>query len=98
MPAFMGQLADLVGRKYTFILGCVFMGVFGLVSGFAQNEITIDILRALQGLGPAASIPAGLGISAHALSSSPIRSIAFARAPRSVRKCSRRYAHTAHSV
>ncbi|KAI0788398.1 efflux transporter [Fomes fomentarius] len=75
---FMGRLADLFGRKYTFILGCVLMGVFGLASGFAQNEITIDILRALQGLGPAASIPAGLGILAHTFPPSPIRSVAFA--------------------
>lgn len=34
----MGRLADLFGRKYTFILGCVCMGVFGLASGFAQSE------------------------------------------------------------
>ncbi|KAI0706606.1 efflux transporter [Earliella scabrosa] len=62
----------------TFILGCAFMGVFGLGCGFAQDEITIDVLRALQGLGSAASIPAALGILAHTFPPSPIRSIAFA--------------------
>ncbi|KAI1790080.1 efflux transporter [Ganoderma leucocontextum] len=53
--SFLGRLADLFGRKLTFILGCAWMGIFGLGCGFAQDEITIDILRALQGLGPAAA-------------------------------------------
>ncbi|TBU38321.1 major facilitator superfamily domain-containing protein [Dichomitus squalens] len=43
-----------------------------------QAEITLDILRGLQGLGPAASVPAALGILAHTFPPSPIRSIAFA--------------------
>ncbi|KAI0794177.1 efflux transporter [Fomes fomentarius] len=75
---FFGRLADLFGRKHTFLLGCALMTTFGLGCGFAQNEITIDILRALQGLGPAASMPAALGILAHTFPPSPIRSIAFA--------------------
>ncbi|TBU55746.1 efflux transporter [Dichomitus squalens] len=62
----------------TFIIGCACMGVFGLGCGFAQDEITLDILRGLQGLGPAASVPAALGILAHTFPPSPIRSIAFA--------------------
>ncbi|KAM5544030.1 hypothetical protein V8D89_002216 [Ganoderma adspersum] len=75
---FLGRIADLYGRKITFMLGCVCMGIFGLGCGFAKNEITMDILRALQGIGPAASVPAALGILAHAFPPSPIRSIAFA--------------------
>ncbi|KAM5539739.1 hypothetical protein V8D89_006552 [Ganoderma adspersum] len=74
----LGRLADLFGRKLTFILGCACMGIFGLGCGFAQNEITIDILRALQGFGPAAAIPAALGILAHTFPPSHIRSVAFA--------------------
>ncbi|TFK78784.1 MFS general substrate transporter, partial [Polyporus arcularius HHB13444] len=60
MLLFLGRLADLFGRKLTFIAGCVAMGVFGLGCGFAQDEITLDVLRAMQGLGPAASIPAAV--------------------------------------
>jgi len=54
------------------------MGIFGLGCGFAQDEITIDILRGFQGLGSAACIPAALGILAHAFPPSRARSIAFA--------------------
>ncbi|KAI1781687.1 major facilitator superfamily domain-containing protein [Ganoderma leucocontextum] len=75
---FLGRLADLFGRKLAFILGCACMGIFGLGCGFAQNEITLDILRALQGIGPAALVPAALGILAHTFPPSHIRSIAFA--------------------
>ncbi|TBU27562.1 efflux transporter [Dichomitus squalens] len=75
---FLGRLADLFGRKISFIAGCAWMGIFGLGCGFAQDEITIDVLRGLQGLGPAASVPAALGILAHTFPPSPIRSIAFA--------------------
>ncbi|KAI1786589.1 efflux transporter [Ganoderma leucocontextum] len=57
---FLGRLADLFGRKLAFILGCACMGIFGLGCGFAQNEITLDILRALQGIGPAALVPAAV--------------------------------------
>ncbi|KAI0327076.1 efflux transporter [Cubamyces sp. BRFM 1775] len=75
---FLGRIADLYSRKYTFIFGCGFMGILGLGCGFAQDEITLDVLRGLQGIGAAACIPAALGILAHNFPPSPIRSVAFA--------------------
>ncbi|OCH91774.1 efflux transporter [Obba rivulosa] len=75
---FFGRLADLHGRKLTFLLGSAFLTVLGLACGFAKNEVQIDILRGLQGLGGAACIPAALGILAHAFPPSRTRSIAFA--------------------
>ncbi|OJT07816.1 hypothetical protein TRAPUB_1299 [Trametes pubescens] len=74
---FFGRLADLYGRKRLFLCGCAWLGVFALGCGFAQNEITLDILRGIQGLGAAAAIPACLGILAHTFPPSTIRSIAF---------------------
>ncbi|KAJ2991921.1 hypothetical protein NUW54_g8066 [Trametes sanguinea] len=61
---FLGRIADLYSRKYTFIIGCAFMGAFGLGCGFAQDEITLFVLRGIQGIGAAACIPAALGILA----------------------------------
>ncbi|EMD33363.1 hypothetical protein CERSUDRAFT_142330 [Gelatoporia subvermispora B] len=75
---FFGRIADLYGRKLCFNLGIVFMAIFALGCGFAQNEITIDILRGLQGIGGAACIPAAIGILAHAFPPSRARSVAFA--------------------
>ncbi|OBZ72344.1 hypothetical protein A0H81_07345 [Grifola frondosa] len=75
---FFGRLADLFGRKYTFLLGTIFLAAFALGCGLAQSEIAIDVLRAFQGMGAAACIPAGLGILAHSFPPSRTRSIAFA--------------------
>lgn len=75
---FFGRLADLFGRKKAFLIGMACLSVFSLGCGFAQTEITIDILRGLQGLGAAAAIPASLGILAHSFPPSRTRSIAFA--------------------
>ncbi|KAJ7206083.1 MFS general substrate transporter [Mycena pura] len=74
----MGRLADLHGRKKFFILGTAWLVAFSIGCGFAQNPVTLYILRGLQGLGPASFIPACLGILAHAFPPSRARSIAFA--------------------
>ncbi|ETW84917.1 hypothetical protein HETIRDRAFT_473617 [Heterobasidion irregulare TC 32-1] len=75
---FFGRLADLHGRKKTWLLGFLCMAVFSIGCGFAHNEITIDVLRAFQGIGGAAVVPASLGILAHAFPPSRARSVAFA--------------------
>ncbi|CDO78208.1 hypothetical protein BN946_scf184701.g6 [Trametes cinnabarina] len=75
---FLGRIADLYSRKITFIAGCAFMGAFGLGCGFAQDEITLFVLRGIQGIGAAACIPAALGILAATFPPSPMRSVAFA--------------------
>ncbi|KAF8621484.1 hypothetical protein AX15_007772 [Amanita polypyramis BW_CC] len=75
-----GRIADLYGRKKTFLAGSTWLFAFTLACGFAQNELTLEILRGLQGAGVAATIPASLGILANAfpISSGRMRSIAFA--------------------
>ncbi|KAI0060675.1 efflux transporter [Artomyces pyxidatus] len=73
-----GRLADLYGRKKVWVVGYMFMAIFGLGSGFAQDEITLDVSRGIQGIGGAAVVPASLGILAHAFPPSRARSAAFA--------------------
>ncbi|KAL5485602.1 hypothetical protein ACEPAI_6643 [Sanghuangporus weigelae] len=75
---FFGRLADLYGRKKAFMIGTVWLGVFSLGCGFANNINALFILRGLQGIGPAATVPASLGILAHSFPPSRARSIAFA--------------------
>ncbi|KAJ7596104.1 putative efflux transporter [Mycena floridula] len=74
----MGRLADLYGRKKAFILGSLWLLAFTIGCAFAQDYTTLDVLRALQGIGPAATMPASIGILAHAFPPSRARSIAFA--------------------
>ncbi|KAF7789732.1 hypothetical protein EIP86_000678 [Pleurotus ostreatoroseus] len=75
---FLGRIADLYGRKRTFLVGCLFLSAFSLGSALSQSEIAIDVIRGMQGIGAAATIPAALGILAHAFPPSRARSIAFA--------------------
>ncbi|KAJ7878874.1 efflux transporter [Mycena olivaceomarginata] len=74
----LGRLADLHGRKLLYVIGTLFLGALSLGCGFAQNATSLYILRGFQGLGPAAFIPACLGILAHAFPPSRARSAAFA--------------------
>ncbi|KAJ7852795.1 MFS general substrate transporter [Mycena olivaceomarginata] len=73
----LGRLADLFGRKMFFLLGTAWLAIFSLGCGFAQTSITLYILRGLQGVGPAAFVPACLGILAHTFPPSRARSVAF---------------------
>ncbi|KAF8915507.1 putative efflux transporter [Mucidula mucida] len=73
-----GRLADLYGRKKMFLAGMAWLTIFSLGVAFANNDITLDILRGLQGVGAAAQVPAALGILAHAFPPSKARSFAFA--------------------
>ncbi|KAI0345781.1 hypothetical protein BDW22DRAFT_1426436 [Trametopsis cervina] len=73
-----GRLADLYGRKRVFLLGIAFLSIFSVGAGFAQDEVVLDVLRGVQGIGSAAVIPASLGILAHSFPPSRARSLAFA--------------------
>ncbi|EAU84975.2 efflux protein [Coprinopsis cinerea okayama7 len=73
-----GRLADLYGRKLTFILGSAFLTAFTLACAFPSDIIALNILRGVQGLGAAATIPASVGILAHHFPPGKARSWAFA--------------------
>ncbi|KAF8181299.1 major facilitator superfamily domain-containing protein [Pholiota molesta] len=73
-----GRLADVYGRKKTFCAGSIFLAVMTLACGLSPNVMTLDILRGVQGIGAAATIPASLGILAHSFPPSRARSLAFA--------------------
>ncbi|KIY64862.1 MFS general substrate transporter [Cylindrobasidium torrendii FP15055 ss-10] len=73
-----GRLADLYGRKRMFVCGMTWLSAFSLGTGFANDAITLQILRGLSGVGAAAQVPASLGILAHSFPPSRARSFAFA--------------------
>ncbi|KAK7451311.1 hypothetical protein VKT23_012652 [Stygiomarasmius scandens] len=73
-----GRLADLYGQKKVFVLGSFWLIAFSLGCGFAQDSLTLNILRGLQGVGCAATIPASLGTLARAFPPGRARDIAFA--------------------
>ncbi|TRM64811.1 major facilitator superfamily domain-containing protein [Schizophyllum amplum] len=73
-----GRIADLYGRKKTFIIGLLWLLAFGIACGLVNDSLTLQVLRGLQGVGGAAIIPAALGILARSFPPSRARAIAFA--------------------
>ncbi|KZO95200.1 efflux transporter [Calocera viscosa TUFC12733] len=73
-----GRLADIFGRKHVFLLGNIWLIAFSIGCGFSNQGITIILMRALAGMGTAATIPACLGILAKTFPPSRARSVAFA--------------------
>ncbi|KAJ7185184.1 major facilitator superfamily-domain-containing protein [Mycena filopes] len=77
---FCGHLADVHGRKRVFVVGSFILFAFTLACGFVRDGVVLAVLRGLQGVGGAATIPAALGILAHEFppSSGRARAAAFA--------------------
>ena len=55
-----GRLVDIYGGYTLYIVGTAWMCISSLAAGFSQNGITLNVCRAMQGLGAAAYLPAGL--------------------------------------
>ncbi|ORY58185.1 major facilitator superfamily [Pseudomassariella vexata] len=59
---FLGRVADIYGRRMVFVAGALFLALVTLTIPFSPNEAMFDSLRALQGLGAAATVPSAVGI------------------------------------
>lgn len=57
-----GRLADLFGQRRMFAVGWVVLTAASLLAGVAQNELTLHLARALQGVGAALISPAALSL------------------------------------
>jgi EmrB/QacA subfamily drug resistance transporter len=57
-----GRLADLFGRRRTFLLGTAVFGLASLLDGFAPSQELLVGARALQGIGAAVATPAALAL------------------------------------
>jgi MFS family permease len=73
-----GRLADLYGRKLVWQIGAVWMIAANVGCSLARTSVQLIVLRAMAGIGPAAMLPAALGILAHSFPPSRARSTAFA--------------------
>jgi EmrB/QacA subfamily drug resistance transporter len=59
---FGGRMADLFGRRRTFLIGLISFTVSSMIVGASQNEAMMIIARGLQGLSAAFMSPAALSI------------------------------------
>ncbi|KAK3671171.1 hypothetical protein LTR78_008972 [Recurvomyces mirabilis] len=72
-----GRLADIYGGFYVYIAGCIWYCVWSLIAGFSQSELMLDFCRALQGLGPAAFLPASLTLLGSMYRPGPRKNMVF---------------------
>jgi MFS family permease len=72
-----GRLADIYGGYYMYLAGCAWFCAWSLIAGFAQNELMLDFCRALQGLGPAAFLPASLTLLGSTYRPGPRKNMVF---------------------
>jgi len=50
----------MYGGKPVYIAGLAWFAIWSLIAGFSQNQLMLDICRALQGFGPSAFLPSGV--------------------------------------
>ena len=58
----LGQMADLLGRKMTFIVGMASFSALTLLVAFAQNPFWMDIVCGVLGISSAMVVPPAIGI------------------------------------
>lgn len=72
-----GRVADLYGGYPVYLAGTAWSALWFLIGGFAQDPLMLDLCRALQGLGPAASLPAGLTLLGAMYRPGPRKNLVF---------------------
>lgn len=73
-----GAIADVVGRRITFILGSVLLSAFTLGCGLCKTYVQLIAFRGFQGIAISFCLPSGVGIIANAFPPGQRRNIAFA--------------------
>lgn len=72
------RLCDMHGGRAVFLGGHAWMAVWSLVGGFSQNGTMLIVCRAMQGIGAAAFVPAGLAILGQTYRPGPRKNLVFA--------------------
>ncbi|KAG6015005.1 hypothetical protein E4U41_004719, partial [Claviceps citrina] len=72
------RLCDLYGGRAVFLSGHAWLLVWSLVSGFSRSTTMLIVCRAMQGVGSAAFLPAGLAILSQMYRPGPRKNVVFA--------------------
>lgn len=55
-----GRLADMYGGRSIYLCGLIWLAIWSVIIGFSNNEVMMNISRAMQGIGASAILPSGL--------------------------------------
>ncbi|KAF4928308.1 putative MFS-type transporter [Colletotrichum viniferum] len=73
-----GRLGDMWGGYPVFIWGLTWLLAWSIIAGFSINPLMLDFCRALQGLGAAAFLPAGVMLMGSLYRPGPRKNLVFA--------------------
>ncbi|KAI5776553.1 drug resistance protein [Geopyxis carbonaria] len=73
-----GRLGDVYGRRRVFLGGGAWVAATALGTAFCPTEVSFVVLRALQGLGAAANVPAAIGILGASIPPGRVKNYSFA--------------------
>ncbi|KAM4067036.1 major facilitator superfamily protein [Hirsutella rhossiliensis] len=71
------RMCDLYGARLVFLAGHAWLLVWSLVSGFSTNATMLILCRAMQGIGAAAFLPAGLALLSRTYRPGPRKNFVF---------------------
>ncbi|KAI9772434.1 MAG: hypothetical protein M1840_000637 [Geoglossum simile] len=72
-----GRLADMYGGFLVYVTGLIWLVIWSLIGGYANNQLVLNFCRALQGLGPAAFLPSGLMLIGSIYRPGPRKNLVF---------------------
>ncbi|PHH58412.1 hypothetical protein CDD82_3069 [Ophiocordyceps australis] len=72
------RLCDMFGARYVFFAGHAWLLAWSVATGFVQNYSLLILGRAMQGLGAAAFLPAGLALLSKTYRPGPRKNLVFA--------------------
>ncbi|KYK54473.1 drug resistance protein [Drechmeria coniospora] len=72
------RLCDLYGSRVVFLAGHAWLLLWSIVAGFSTSPIMLILCRAMQGIGPAAFLPAGLALLSQTYRPGPRKNLVFA--------------------
>ncbi|KAJ0104021.1 hypothetical protein J7T55_009685 [Diaporthe amygdali] len=72
-----GRLCDMYGASIVFLTSIAWLTIWTLVGGFSSNLTMLLVTRALQGLGSAANLPAGLALLSNVYRPGPRKNFVF---------------------
>ena len=73
-----GSVADLVGSRTIFLLGCFLQGIFVLACGFSKTGIQLIMFRAMQGISLSFCLPTAVSIITNAFPNGRRRTLGLA--------------------
>ena len=73
-----GSIADLVGSRAIFIVGCFLQGIFVLACGLAKTGIQLIMFRAMQGIALSLCLPTAISIITNAFPNGKRRTLGLA--------------------